>query len=147
MERIEGFVSYKQGLCDLLKKKLDVLKSTKESVRKEVWRNWLFLFSKSMLHDRALHDAKKSHEVARIVAKNFLKHFVCFLWQARESPTNGKLAVMEKQDVKVSELKKQIVYEWNQVFKVEFVEGIDERTKRCAFQSLFIIKTKCKTNE
>jgi hypothetical protein len=31
---------------------------------------------------------------------------------------------MEEQDVKVSELKKQIVYEWNQMFKVEFVEGI-----------------------
>jgi hypothetical protein len=74
MERIEGFVSYKQGLCDLLKKRLDVLKSTKESVKKEVWRNWLFLFNRSMLHDRALHDAKKSHEkteVARIVVKNF----------------------------------------------------------------------------
>ncbi len=67
-------MSYKQGLCDLLKKKLDVLKSTKESVKKEVWRNWLFLFNRSMLHDRALHDAKKSHEkteVARIVVKNF----------------------------------------------------------------------------
>jgi hypothetical protein len=54
---------------------------------------------------------------------------------------------MEEQDVKVSELKKQIVYEWNQVFKVEFVEGIDERTKRCALQSLFTTKTKCKTSE
>ncbi len=115
-------MSYKQGLCDLLKKKLDVLKSTKESVRKEVWRNWLFLFSKSMLHDRALHDAKKSHEVARIVAKNFLKHFVCFLWQARESPTNGKLAVMEKQDVKVSELKKQIVYDGTKCLKLSLLK-------------------------
>jgi hypothetical protein len=54
---------------------------------------------------------------------------------------------MEEQDVKVSELKEQIVYEWNQVFKAKFVEGIDERTKRCALQSLFTTKPKCKTNE
>jgi hypothetical protein len=69
------------------------------------------------------------------------------LQQAGKSPTNGELEVMEEQDVKVSELKKQIVYEWNQVFKVEFVEGVDERTKRCALQSLFTTKTKCKTSE
>jgi hypothetical protein len=58
MERIEDFISYKQGLCDLFKKKLDVLKNTKESLEGEVWRNHLFLFDKSMLHDQALHDAK-----------------------------------------------------------------------------------------
>ncbi len=80
-----------------------------------------------MLHDRALHDAKKNHEkteVARIVGKNSKEHLACLLWQARDSPANGELEVMEEQDVKVSELKKQIVYEWNQMFKVEFVEGI-----------------------
>jgi hypothetical protein len=73
MEGIEGFVSCKQGLCDLLKKKLDALKSTKENAKGEVWRNQLFLSNRSMLHDRALHNVKKSHkktEMAKIVAKN-----------------------------------------------------------------------------
>jgi hypothetical protein len=85
--------------------------------------------------------------VAKIIAKNSKEHLAYLLRIARELPTNGKLEIMEEQDVKVSELNKQIVYEWNQVCKLEFVEGIDERSKRCAFQSLFTTKTKCKTNE
>ncbi len=67
-------MSCKQGMCDLLKKKLDVLKSTKENAKGEVWRNQLFLSNRSMLHDQALHNVKKSHkkiEMAKIVAKNF----------------------------------------------------------------------------
>jgi hypothetical protein len=44
MEGIEGFVSCKQGLCDLLKNKLDALKSTKENVEGEVLEESVFPF-------------------------------------------------------------------------------------------------------
>jgi hypothetical protein len=50
--------------------------------------------------------------VARIVAKNFKEGLTCFLRQTGESPTNGKLEIMEEQDVKVTQLKKHIIYEW-----------------------------------